>query len=208
MKIRFYIAPQIGSGTTYYPYQSLLNDFIHVENGEWFAEMDNPARRLSICCVVAEASTHTAIAADSRVIVCSPLADDKADMRTKLEQTFNSVPNVAVLKTKLEAIGINTAWISGSDTLRTGLRYLLKVFTVGQFVDGEEVGEVREFLKSNLNTQVSAVPAAIRDKVKNWMQNKGLAIAWIVGTTTVRQVIHYIVSNLNIGKFIMGEEEF
>ena len=129
-------------------------------------------------------------------------------MKTKLEATFNSISGAAALKVKLEAIGIDTSWISGSDTLRLGLRYLLRVFTVGQFVDGEAVGEVREFLKSNLTTQVSAVPAVIRDKVKTWMQNKGLAVGWITGTTTVRQVIHYIVINLNIEKLNMSDEEF
>jgi len=208
LKIRFYIGPQIGSGTVLNPYRSLLNDFIHIENGEWFTEIDNPARRISICCVVAEQTTHTAIATDSRVIICSPLADDKADMKTKLENTFNSIAGAAALKVKLEAIGIDTSWIGGSDTLRLGLRYLLRVFTVGQFADGESVGEVREFLKANLTTQVSAVPAVIRDRVKTWMQNKGLAVGWITGTTTVRQVIHYIVTNLNIGKLNMSDEEF
>jgi hypothetical protein len=205
--IRFYIAPRIlrtdDSGEYY---SSLLNDFIAA--GESFSEIDNPARRISICCVNASSTTHAAILADSRVFVASPLANDFAELKQKLETLFNSIAGVATIKTKLENNGINTAWISASSTLRDVLRYLLRIFTIGQLTYGKNESDIMEFLRNNLDTQVVNISLTIRNKVKAWMQSKGLDVSWIVGATTVRQILHYIVTTLSIGKFIMSGEEF
>ena len=209
MKVRFYIAPQtIHTDSAGEYWASILNDLIDITQDESFDEIDNPARKISICCVHALDATHANIAADSRVIVASPLANDIADMKTKLETLFNSISGVATLKTKLEAIGINTAWISGSNTLRDGLRYLIRIFTTAQILNGEGNTDVRDFIANNLDTTVVEVPVAVRNKVKAWMQNKGLAIGWITNSTTVREILHFIVENLGIGKLKMSGEDF
>jgi hypothetical protein len=209
MKIRFYVSPQIWRTDGAEPfYSNLLNDFIDVQAGESFTEVDNPGRRISLCCVLANDATHTAIAADSRIIVASPLANDFADLKSKLDTICSSIPSIATIRARFEEIGINTEWISGSNTLRDALRYLVRVFTFAQITDGENNPDVRDFVQKNLTTQIKDVPTALRTKVKDWMQARGLAVGWITNTTTVREVLHFIVTNLGIGKLKMSGEEF
>src|SRR5512147_2193644 len=103
--IRFYIAPQGGSGTDADPYRSILNDLIDIQVGDWFDEIDNPARRISICCVHASQATHDRIAADVRVLPVGGLHAD-LDLRARLDDLISGLPNLAALKTALETRGI------------------------------------------------------------------------------------------------------
>lgn len=208
MSIRFYVAPQAGTGTFEAPYRSLLNSFIDVASGEFFQEIDNPARRLSICCVTASDTTHANIAADSRVIVISRLYADLAALKTGLNETLDNIPGAATIKTKLETVGISTSWITGTNTLKDAIRYLFRVHFMGQIADGEGNANVKTFIANNLDTTVQQVPAQVRNAVRNWMQAKGLAIGWIGNTTTVREVVHFIVTNLGLGIIKMAAEDF
>lgn len=211
MKLRFYVAPQLNRVDDMGGYiSSLLNDYIDVTTGESFTEIDNPARLISLCCVTASDATHVAIAADTQVITVSPLGDDLSDLKTKLDGSLDAIPSVSVsvIKSKLEAVGINMAWVQGSNTIRDAIRYLLRIFIFAQTANGAGDLDIRDFVKNNLDTKVSDVPLTIRNKIKDWMQNRGLAIGWIVSSTTVREILHFIVTNLGFGKFKMNGEEF
>ena len=208
MKVRFYLAPQQGIGTFLNPYRSILNDLIDIQAGDWFDEIDNPARHISICCVHASDTSHAAILANAQVIPVSPLFASEANIPVGLETVLNSIPGIATIKTKLEANGINMAWISGSNTLKDAIRYLFKTHAIAQIADGEGKSEVKQLITNNLDTTVNQVPQAIRTAIKNWMQAKGLAIGWITNATTVREILHFIVSNLGIGKLRMSGEDF
>jgi len=291
MKVRFYVAPQQGDGTFLNPYRSILNDLIDIHAGDWFDEIDNPARHISICCVHASDASHAVILADARAIAVSPLFASEADIPNGLNTVLNSIPGIATIKTKLEANGINMAWISGSNTLKDAIRYLVKTHTIAQIADGLSMdclltqvtplgstvisvsenliciregdtisirmmrdypdygnwtftttvkgipsgntiilnnptdghgainapvyislrtvgGFLKQFALNNLDTTVNQVPQAIRTAIRNWMQSKGLAIGWITNATTVREILHFIVSNLGIGKLRMSGEEF
>lgn len=207
MSIRFYLAPQQGTGTFQDPFRSILNDLIDVQAGDSFQEIDNPARRISICCVRASDATHAVISADARLLpVSARVADD--GLLEHLETLFNSLPGIGALKTALEARGISTSWISGSNNVRDGLRYLMRVFSIAQIADGMGNAHVKTIIAQNLDSTVGDVAPAVRNGVKNWMQAKGLATGWITNSTTVRQVIHFIVENLGIGRLRMSGQEF
>jgi len=207
MKVRFYVAPQIGDGTFQNPYRSILNDLVDVESGDWFDEIDHPARRISICCVHASDATHAVILADSRPVPISELYEEGA-VGIGLAKIFNNITGSEALKTKMENHGISTAWITNSNTMRDVLRYLIRIFTVTQITDGEGNTNVKEFLKANLTTTVAQIPVGVRTSIRNWMQAKGLAIGWITNATTVREIVHFIIENLGIGKLKMSGEEF
>lgn len=204
MPLRIYIAPQIGSGMmlspdpstwsdTTGPFRSLLNNFITPANGEGFDEIDHPGRRVSICTVDASTATLNAIDADVRVIAAIPIrATDRAHLAQILATPFSSYPlawrNAA--RTKLESWGINTEWITGSHTMKDVLRQVIKIFSVCQVADGQGQANVKEFLKQNLDVQVSAIPVAQRTAIGGWLQSKGIDVSWVTGTTTVRQVVN------------------
>jgi hypothetical protein len=207
MKVRFYVAPQQGDGTFQNPFRSVLNDLINISQGDWFDEIDHPARRISICCVHASDATHAVILADSRPIPISELYEEGA-VGIGLVRIFNNITGSTALKTKMENQGISTSWITSSNTMRDVLRYLIRIFTVTQVSDGEGNTNVKEFLKANLTTTVAQIPVGIRTAIRDWMQAKGLAIGWITNATTVREIVHFIVSNLGMGKLKMSGEEF
>lgn len=208
MPIRFYVAPQQGTGTFVDPFRSILNDLINVQAGESFTEIDHSSRRISICCVRASDTTHATILADARVFPASPLYADDVAMAAGMEVTLNNIPNIAAIKTKLENAGVSTAWISGSNTLRDALRYLVRNFSTCQIADGEANANVKTFLTQSLDLTVQQLTVVQRNAVKDWMQAKGLAIGWIVNTTTVREIIHFIIGNLGFGKFRISGVEF
>ncbi len=209
MPLRIYIAPQIGSGMvldpnpanwtdTTGPFRSLLQQFINPAAGEGFEEIDHPAWRISICTVEAQGSTLDAIEADPRVTPVTPIrAADRTHLKEILGTPFASFPlawrNAA--RTKLEAVSINTEWITGTDTLKDVLRQVVKLFSVAQVADGHGQANVMEFLKENLDVEVSAIPAARRQAIRDWLVSRGIDVSWITGSTTVRQVVAALPGN-------------
>lgn len=209
MPIRFYIAPQQGDGLSpQTAFRSILNDFINVQAGEHFQEIDNPARRLSICCVTAADATHAAIVADARVIAISRLYADQTAAIEGLQESLNNIPGIAAVKTRLEEIGINTGWITGSNSLKDAIRYIFRIFSTSQIAAGEGNANIKDIIARNLDVTVSQIPAGVRTGVRDWMQAKGLAIGWINNQTTVREILHFIVGNIGFGYLKMTSIEF
>lgn len=209
MPIRIYVAPQIGSGVvldpnplnwtdTTGPFRSLLTKFISPSAGEGFDEIDHPARRISICTVEAQSATLDAIEADPRVTPVIPTrATDRAQLAQILNAPFSSYPlawrNSARLR--LEGFGVNTEWITGTNTMKDVLRQVIKLFSVAQVADGQGQANVVEFLKGNLDVTVSAIPATLRQAIRDWLLVKGMDVSWITGSTTVRQVVGTLPAN-------------
>ena len=214
MKSRFYIAPQIWRQETLPDshvieyWSSLLNDFINVHAGEWFDEVDHPGRHISICCVDALDASHSNMLADSRVCPVSGLFDSREDIPSGVNSTLDSVPNISVMKTKLENLGIDTTWITGATSVKQALRFILKLFSISQHLTGKKLLLVRHVLEVSPDLTVTNIPTEKRNAVRNWMENKGLAVDWITGTTTLRQVVNYIMLHLPFGKIRMGGVDF
>jgi hypothetical protein len=136
------------------------------------------------------------IVADGRALPIGNAVED-TELKTHMDSLINSLPNVAALKTALETRGISTSWLSGSNTIRDGIRYLIRIFSTAQIADGQGNGNIKDIIGRNL-----------RNGVKTWMQSRGLAIGWITNQSTVREILHFIVENLGFGKLKMSGEEF
>ncbi len=76
MITRYYIGPQIGTGTQDDSYRSLFNDYIDIHIGETFDEIDHPLRYISFCCVLAKEETHNVLRTLSNVLYIGPGVED------------------------------------------------------------------------------------------------------------------------------------
>ncbi len=211
MAMRLYLAPQSGDGTPENPYRNILNDLIDLPAGDWFDEIDHPARRYSICTVYALQATHDRIAADARVTAISPrVVADAAAFKADLDALFSSWPSAwrSAAQTRCEQLGISTAWITAQNTLRDVIRYLIRTHFFCQIADGEHNANVKALIAANLDATVGTLPAAVRNAARTWMQARGLAVGWIQNSTTVRKVVYYVVTNLGWGKARLGGEDF
>lgn len=210
--MRIYLAPQSGSGTDADPYRSILNDYLSSAEGDDMNETDNPARHISVCFVYTSSLAKlAAISADPRVVTLTPQeVTSQAELKSLLDAPFSNWPvafrNAA--QAGLEANGVSTAWLSGSNTLRDVLRYLFRTNIIAQIADYEANANVKAFLTKALTLTVGELTAAQRNAAKNWMQAKGLAIGWITNQSTVREVVHFIVTNLGIGTLKLIGEQF
>lgn len=210
LNMKVYIAPQIGSGTFLDPYRSKLNDYIDIHAGETFDEIDNPARRYSICIVTAQPSTFAVIDADPDIVALTPNDVPPAQLAARLDDLVSTLP-IAFrdnVRNELEARGISFAWVGASNTIRDVIRYLLRVHFFCQRAEGEGNADILDFIRENLDTTVAQTPVNIRNAVKTWMENKGLATGWITNQTTVRQILHSIVTDLGFGVIKLAGQNF
>jgi len=197
--IRAYVATQIGTGRSREDaIRSKVRGYIDITAGERYWEFDNPARIYSFVIVSALFTTHVAIADDPDIQVLSELYNDRAELTAGIQKTVSEYPTeiIQTMQPRLELLGINTGWITGTTPIKQIYSYIIKVFTLSQWALGHADSELLDFLRENLTTQVTAVPQNIRDRVLSWMLANGLATGWIQSTTTVREVLHYIIMNL------------
>lgn len=212
MKFRMYVAPQefFSDGGNQW-WRSIMHNFIDVTVGETFDEIDHPLRHASITSVTATAASHTAIMADGRATPLSPLVDSKADLVVWLDRNVASLPsNIrTAMVTKLEGLGINTAWIGPKNTLRELIRYLLRTFAWAQRVDGEGKRElVGKTLMANLDSTFNELQPSERSAVLAWLSAQGLPVEWIRPQTKIRAIVHSTVNGLGFGKFKFDKGDF
>jgi len=187
---RFYMATTIGTGTRADPFRAALTDFIVADGTQDFWSWFNPTHSVQFCLAWCDPTLHTTIAADSRVTVLSPQWDD---VNTHLDDLVGTIPSGT--QTALETNGIPVAWIDASTTYRDVWRWLSKRHIFSQSLIGTGDTNVVNFIKNNLDTTVGSLSAAVRNAGQNWMTNHGLDTSWITGTTTVRQVVKFIIAN-------------
>lgn len=216
MSVRIYIAPSIGDGghpatqvsDTTGPFRSRVSKYLAA--GDIHSQTDLPARGLFLSIVDGSATTHTAILADSLITPVTPAAvADMAALAAQLNAPFSSYTlawrNAA--KAKLEGWGINTDWITGTDTLRSVLRAFVKMIHISQrFGLGEGRTGLVEWINANLDTTVSALPLSARNGIGQWMDSVGIDTSWITGTTTVREIQRYIATRLSFPAWHLGGE--
>lgn len=210
MPIRIYMAPHIGAGHSNYweanswtdssgPWRSPLHKYRNIAAGDKFDFTHHPARRISISAMGAVSATHDAIDADSTITPIIPArAADMPALLAIFNTPFSSYPlawrNAA--RAKLEGWGVNTEWITGTHTMKDVLRHVLKLFHIVQRADGLQLSNVLAFFRqANLDATVASIPAAQRNAIGSWLTERGYDTSWIVGTTTLRQVVHSIVSD-------------
>ncbi len=210
LEVNLYLAPQLGDGTTIETaYRSLLNDFVHPQNGEWFDELDNPVRHYSIVVLYAEPATHQAIQADSRVTRLIPMVSATVEqVRTNFDTPLTSLFSsgaLTTLRARIEALGIDTEWATAATTMRDLVKRILHQHMVVQRTNVARETALDRLYALPLTGTVADLTDAQRTAAKEWMTRKGMPTAWITTSTTVRQLLRYIIERVNAEPLNVGQ---
>jgi hypothetical protein len=212
-----YLSPQIGSGadgdygTAFAdnagPYRARLRKY--VGGGSYGQVLDLPGRRVCLCCVRATAAEHAAITADAAIVRLHPdTAADLPALVALLDTPFTSIGTASwrsATKARVEAMGINTAFLTAADTLRAILRAIIKwCYLSAKY---ESNAAFQEFIAAALTATVSSLSVGCRNAISAWFDAHGLDRSWIVGTTTVRAVQSYIATNATFPRAIFAGGE-
>ena len=133
--IRVYRAKQIGTGAYTDPYRSILHDFIDINQGDSFTEIDLPSGRRSICVLDARQSVHDAIVAyealnPGSVNYLSTLHADMKGLRTQYEQNWSSLP--LAFRTKAENLLGVDGLVDFTGTIKDILKRILIKYSQNQ----------------------------------------------------------------------------
>jgi hypothetical protein len=202
LKINLYVAPReaatLTMGPTTWPItRSILCAFMNGAAGEWFDEIDHDGRQQSLCCVHASDATHTAIQADARVtrilpVLSATAAQIAARLDTPLLDLYTA-PQLVTFRDKMTAVGYDLDDIPGTATVRQVMTRLINhLFVHQRFRDAA----LRDLFSLSLTATVGSISTARRNAIKAWMTGHGIDSTWIAGTTTVRQVVRYVVANV------------
>lgn len=195
MSYKFYRTTVIGTGVLHDGFRSSIDPYITEDgtgNGYW--DWINDARPLRYVLASTDSATHTQIAGDSSIKAISPELADLAAVQAWLD---TAAINDTTLTNQFESDGISASWIANQTSRRELWRYVSKLHVMTQDLKRLRNSDSLELFNRALTSTVSQLPAATRTKVASWMQAKGLDTAWVVGGTTVRQVLQYINENIN-----------
>lgn len=214
IEYQFYLAPRV-TGTMPDGVTPCVKSALHqyVVPPEWFDELDSPRRSYSVCLVAAEPATHATLVGVTGVTKVFPGASYSAgQIRENLDTPLNTIFTTAQLnamRTKAESYGIpcSATDLAGTATVRQLLRRIVRHHVYAQSMDCDRDTDLATFITSNLTATVGSLSAAVRTKVATWMQTMGLSTTWITGTTTVRQVVAYIHTNLPVSTIRFGGME-
>lgn len=202
MPIRWYLSPYTGGGS--------FDNPIHAKCWDYTDQTQNqctgtrmPQRQEYLVRVNAPQAIHDAIVANDAGTVISPMYADEAAEASALDAEFTD----ATYKAAVDGKHYSTSWMTTGNTFRDMLRYVVRMCHLGQRLHkfGPVVTRVMEL---GLSSTVADLTAAQRTAVRNWMTNHGLATGWITNGTTIRQVLHFILTNLGFGKHHIGKLEF
>lgn len=194
MTYRFYRTARLGDGSRANPFRSALTRYIPGSiQGATFWDWIHDARPLRYALALTDSVTHVLAASDADIQALSPELADLAAVNTWLESSTLSDP----AHTTLEGDGISTQWIAAQTTRRQLFRYAARLHVVVQDVKRLKNAETMDIFGRGLDLQMNQVPVTTRQKIRTWMEAKGLDTTWITNATTVRQVLHYIVQNVD-----------
>ena len=74
--------------------------------------------------------------------------------------------------------------------------------------EGDGKTELLNFLKNNIDTEVSALTARQVDACRDFMNLNNIDIAWIGANTKIREIIHYMVTQLPFRKITFQGHDF
>lgn len=201
---RFYRCDQIGDGTRSNPFRSVLTAYVtQNESGEGFWDLINRAVPTRYAVARTLHSVHLSIDGDVR---CTALSSELADITAVngwLDGTHDGVGNSV-----FEGDSISMAWTTQSTTRRQVFRYLVRQHAVIQNIRGVRENLALLVLAGNLDARVNTFPSGQRQAVARWMNSKGLSTTWITGSTTVRQVLQFILENADWPVLSLGEVSF
>ena len=203
---RFYRTPRLGDGLSRQTaFRSKLYDLALIisDGTQDFWNWPNRAMAVSLCFVWCPSATHAAIAADPEIFPLSPELDDMAAVNTWLDGLVGTL--APALVTRLGSDGFPLLWMNGTTTRRDMFRKVSQQHFIIQklFANNDNAFN---FFKRNIDETIASVPVAIRNRVSAWMIERGLDTSWITGATLVREVVTFVLSELNLptGKLHVG----
>lgn len=197
IETRVYIADMVGAGTIEDSRRCVFNDLISfdTQGGENLHNYEHPLRNKCLALVIADTAKLNTAELDSRVRLLINA--------TGLESTYNGPTAI------LENNGINLEWLLATHSWRQVIRHICRVITIAQLLDNQPAA-ARFILTVGLDTTVGGLTATQRNAAKTWMTSRGMATAWITNSTTIRQVLHAITTDLGYipATFKLGPESF
>jgi hypothetical protein len=197
LKYALYRSKKVGTGTLHDPYRSkIVRDYIRTElpDGTNAWNWIHPIAPAQYVLAYADETTLAAIDADADNRRLSPAVATLPELQAWLDGPHSGITTGG--EADMEVDGASMAWLATGNTARHVFQYLLKSHWVAGTIEQTNAPNALNFLRNNLDTKLSAIPAAVRNAASNWIQSKGLSTAWMTGNTTVRQVVQYIIENI------------
>ncbi len=121
---------------------------------------------------------------------------------TGLDRTMAEIPQgiKTAMRAKLENIGFRFDWATSTTTLRAVLKYLVRSIQLASWA-GVSISTINHF---DFDTTVAEIPVNARNKIAEHLSNLNVPIAWIVGTTTIKQIADKIQRNDDNSKRLFG----
>lgn len=188
---RLYRSIRIGTGARDNPWRSKLTLYITADGtGADFWDWIHDARPVRYALTRCDSTVHTQIAADIEITPLSPELSTLAALNSWGNELASTIP--LGMRDQLEADGCSMSWVTAQTTKREVLRYLSRMHRISQELRRLRESDALDFLMQDLTRPVAQVPLAARTRISTWMHNHDLETTWITGSTTVREVIHFI----------------
>jgi hypothetical protein len=188
---RYYISRVLGDGTALNPYYSELRAYIHGYN-ELSANWPNEPHfeQQVIAHVIPWCLMKYNLSQAAHDDVMATLTGIFSFPETGLDRTMSEISQAKrdAIQQKLEAIGFRFGWVTASATVRQILHYIAWSIQLAEWAD-VSISAVNHF---DLDTEANEIPPAARQRILNNMDNLGVPNAWIVGNTTIREVVQKI----------------
>ena len=149
---------------------------------------------------VCEPAIHALAAADADIQPLSPEFESPAAMQAWLDGTLDLTQ---AQRNIIEGDGIPIDDLTGSITRRQVFRRIALYFALGAIMSRSKDPVTKQhlvldFLTRNLATTVGQLTVTQRNRIRDWMTAQGLSTASITNATTVRQVLKFIVANIDL----------
>jgi len=195
---RYYISRVIGDGTVDNPYTSELRNYI-AEN--WpdephFSQQVIHPNVLLWCIMKYDLSD----AAHADVVANVPQVFDFP--ATGLNRTMAEIPAAkrTLMQTKLESVGFDFSWATGSTTVRQILQRIVWSIELASWAE-VSISAISHF---DLDTTVANIPVVARNKTRTHMEDLSIPVDWIMAATTVREIVQKILHNDDSTKRLFG----
>lgn len=193
MTIRYYILPivrTVGGMRTakYFAYpKGGLSGIVCPWTMKDYGDIDQ-----AIICADIQDADHTALVANADVLAAP----------VNIDSTMTTGA-VSTAQTFLETYNIPADWINTGDTYRAVLRTITAFFLYMQRVT-YFLGHSITLPGNWANLQMSQVPADIRNAMGQAATSFGYDYSWVVGTTTVRQVLKGMADAWGVQPILFG----
>ncbi len=185
--IRYYLAPY-GTGYVPRPTMRVCKVVLYQADGGHSAVHAYPVKNWCIAALdTSEAQAQHALAQADPEITLVPLWDGGGEY-LPLSATVADLDATSrsQMASYLEARRIPTGWITGDMTIGRVIRYVVQILLTTQRL-------ADDYPELDLDTQVSEIPSAQRQRMLAWMSDNGIETSDIDLSWTVRQVLQRIV---------------